>query len=379
MGIILADGQCHLSFYVETAPGAGPGVARQIKERQDVIRGAGGFKAATADELANEIRAIPGVTRVIPAGPRSALPLALRMACALTGCRGVFASHNGKGAASVAIRDGLLCNGNIDLHVLKELEGDMPVSFMAVDLAQPTEHETVTLYPLSRKKYRHQSVYPEVLIVDCDALLLNRSNKGILESARRAFPAGTLVNLRIHGYSRHVTFDDYRTLLPFVHHLVIDSGHNSLRDTAKAVGLHPPRGWPVQGASPLELLRELSAALDAIAGRSLLHAYVINRRNTLYLIGSAGHASATRHPVVTPGKACDLKITARSHGAMLAAALLAKPPFDIDPASRQPRSEAGLQAMANWILAAAQHGLLNLPWQWPGIDFDPAQLQLEIA
>lgn len=377
MGIILADGQCHHSIYVETAPGAGPGVAQQIKERQDAIRGAGEFKTATADELAHEIRAIPGVTRVIPAGPRSALPLALRMACGLTGRRGVFATHNGQGAAADAIRDGLR-NGNIDLLMLQELEGDMPVSFMVVDSAKATEHETVTLYPLSRKKYRHRSVYPSTLLDDCDAFLLNRANQGMLDSARRAFPGGTLVNLRIHGYSRHVTFDDYRPLLPFVHHLVIDSGHNSLRDTAKALGLHPPRGWPDQGDAPLELLQQLAAALNAIAGHPLLHAYVINGRNTLHLLGSAGHASATKHPVLTPGKICDLKITARSHGAMLAAALLAKPSFDIDPASRQPRSEAGLQAMANWMLAAAQHGLLNLPWQWPGFDFDPNHLQLEL-
>jgi hypothetical protein len=378
MKAILADGQCHYSMYVETVADAGPDVARRIKDWQAAVRTAGGFSAATPEALFNEIRGIPGVTRVIPAGPRSALPLALRMACGLTGRRGIFASHCGKGMAADAIRDEISL-WNVDLHSLHELDSDMPLSVMVKDPYHPLEHETVTLYPLSRKKYRHRSVYPADLLAGCDAMLLNRVNQGILDAAQSARKSGVLINLRIHGYSRHVSFADFRPLLPFVHQLVIDSGHNSLRDTARALGLKPPRGWPDRGPFPPGLLRELATALDAIAGRRLFHAFVINGRDTLHLLGSAGHVSATRHLLIPTGRICDIKITARCHGAMLAATILNKPAFDLDPESHQPRSEDGLQAMANWILAAAQAGVLDLPWQWPGADFVPAQQQMEIA
>ncbi len=378
MKAILADGQYHYAMYLEAVAGAGPDVTRRIKTWQASVRASGGYSAENPDALIDELASIPGVSRVIPAGPRSALPLALRMACVLTERRGIFASHGGKGVASTALRDELR-SWNVDFHSLHTLDGDMPVSLMVKDPEHPLEHETVTLYPLSRKKYRHRSAYPANLLADCDAMLLNRVNQGILDATRTARNAGLLINLRIHGYSRHVSFNDFRPLLPFVHQLVIDSGHNALRDTVRALGLKPPHGWPDRGVFPLELLRELASALDSIAGRRIFHAYVINGRDTLHLLGAAGHVSTTRHLLIPPGRICDIKITARCHGAMLAATLLNKPSFDLDPDSHQARSKSGLQAMANWILAAAQHGVLDLPWQWPGADFDPAHQQMEIA
>lgn len=114
------------------------------------------------EALCAEVCSVSGVKRVIPVGPRSALPLALRMACGLTGRKGVFASHLGSGIASDAIRRDLQVGG-IDLHLLRELPGDMPVSLMVTDPRQPAGHETVTLRPLSRTLYKHRSGYPPSL------------------------------------------------------------------------------------------------------------------------------------------------------------------------------------------------------------------------
>lgn len=51
---------------------------------------------------------------------------------------------------------------------------------------------------------------------------------------------------------------------PFVDHLVCDSGHDSLRDTARDLGLNPPRGWPENGPVEPGFLRRMADALDTI-------------------------------------------------------------------------------------------------------------------
>ena len=166
--------------------------------------------------------------------------------------------------------------------------------------------------------------------------------------------------------------------LPVVDHLVLDVGHNALRDTANGLGLNPPRGWPETGPFQVDYLREMADALDAIAGKPLLHVIHINGKNTLYLLGTAGRASYSFKPLVPVGSLCDLKATSRVHGAVLAAILLKKPEFDLDSATFQPKSEAGLVQMAEWVYRAAHHGILNVPWKWPDSSFDPAHLQTRV-
>ena len=122
----------------------------------------------------------------------------------------------------------------------------------------------------------------------------------------------------------------------------------------------------------------MADALDGVAGHPLLHAYAISGRNTLHLLGTAGQASVTLKPVIPERRIVDIKTTSRVHGALLAATLLNKPEFDLDPATRQPKSLQGLERLCYWVFRAAHHGILNIPWQWPGQDFDPARLTMEI-
>lgn len=368
MRTILADGQCHYAFHVETRAGKGMAVQDALKCWEEEIRLHQGFRSAAVAEVCDRIRRLPGVLRVVPTGPRSALPLALRMACGLTGKKGVFACHNGRGLLADAIRNDLR-EWNIDLLVLRDLAGDMPASFLVYDPDHPSGHGTATVYPLSRTRYRHRSVYPSDVVSNSDGLLLNRVNDGILASAKRAKQEGKPVCLRIHGYTRHVVFDDYRPLLPWVDHLLIDSGHDALRGTAKALGLAPPRGWPDTAVSPPGFLGAMADALDAIAGKRLLHAYSFTASGTLHLLGSAGRTAGSFRPVVPAGELCDLKTTSRIHGALLASTLLNKPEFEMDSATCQPRTEDGLAHLAKWVLLAAHHGLLNVPWQWPDTGF----------
>ena len=374
MGKILGDGQCQYAFHVETRAGQGESVRNTLKGWKDSVRATKGFGAASVEELCGKVREIPGVERVVPTGPRSALPLAMRMACGLTGRKGGFACHSGKGVLSDAIRD-VFKAWNIDFLPRKELEGDMPAGFLVFDPKDQSEHETVTLYPLPRAAYKHRSHFEPQEIEAADGMLLNRVNEGVLEIARQAKAAVKPNCLRIHGYTRHVSFDDYRPLLPLVNHLILDVGHNALRDTANGLGLNPPRGWPETGPSHVDFLREMAHALDAIAGKPLLHVVHINGKNTLYLRGTAGRGSYSFKPVVPVGSLCDLKATSRIHGAVLAAILLKKPEFDLDSATFQPKSEEGLVQLAEWVYRAAHHGILNVPWEWPDSSFEPAHLQ----
>lgn len=374
---ILADGQCQYAFHVETRAGQGESVRNALKGWKDKVRVAKGFGVESIEELCGKVREISGVERVVPTGSRSALSLALRMACGLAGRVGGFACHIGKGVLSDAIRDGFRA-WNIDFLPRKELEGDMPAAFLVFDPNDHSEHETVTLYPLPRAGYKHRSDFEPQEIAQADGLLLNRVNEGVLDIARQAKVEGKPNCLRIHGYNRHVKFDDYRSLLPLVDHLVLDAGHNALRDTANGLGLTLPRGWPEKGSFQMEFLRQLAAALDAIAGKPLLHVIHINGRNTLYVLGSAGRANYSFKPMVSEGSLCDLKATSRVHGAVLAAILLKKPVFDLDPATFQPKSEDGLVHLAEWVFRAAHHGILNVPWKWPGPNFDPARLQTRV-
>lgn len=377
MSKILADGQCQYAFHVETGAGEGESVRAALKGWKDSIRAAKGFGVESVEALCAKVRTIPGVERVVPTGPRSALPLALRMACGLTGRQGGFACHIGKGILSDGIRNEFKA-WNIDFLPRKELEGDMPAAFLVFDPNDHSEHETVTLYPLSRTGYKHRSRFEPKEIVQADGLLLNRVNEGVLDMARQAKAVGKPNCLRIHGYSRHVSFDDYRPLLPLVDHLVLDAGHNALRDTANGLGLNPPRGWPESGALRMDFLKEITDALDAIAGKPLLHIIHINGSNTLVLLGVAGQTNHSFKPLVPVGSLCDLKATSRVHGAVLAGVLLRKPEFDLDPATFQPKSEAGLAKLAEWAYRAAHHGILNVPWKWPAASFDPAQMQTRV-
>lgn len=377
MNKILADGQCQYAFHVETRAGQGESVRNALKGWKDEVRTAKGFGVVSVEALCAKVRTIPGVERVVPTGPRSALPLALRMACGLTGRPGGFACHIGKGLLS----DGI-CRAfkvwNIDFLPRKELEGDMPAAFLVFDPNDHSEHETVTLYPLSRAGYKHRSHFESQEIAQTDGLLLNRVNEGVLDMARQAKAAGKPNCLRIHGYNRHVSFDDYRPLLPLVDHLVLDAGHNALRDTANGLGLNPPRGWPETGPFQMDFLREMTDALDVIAGKPLLHVVHINGRNTLYLLGSAGQVSYFFKPLVPVGSLCDLKATARVHGAVLAVVLLKNSEFDLSSATFQPKSEAGLAKLAEWVFCAAHHGILNVPWKWPDEIFDPSRMQTRV-
>lgn len=369
MRTILADGQCHYAFHVETQAGKGMTVHDALTCWKEEVRLHKGFQSATIAEVCDKIRRVPGVLRVVPTGPRSALPLALRMACGLTGKKGVFACHNGRGILSDAIRNDLR-GWNIDFLALRDLQGDMPASFLIYDPNHTSHHDTATVYPLSRTSYRHRSDYPSDVLCSIDGLLLNRVNGGILASAKLCKQQGKPVSLRIHGYSRYVVFDDYRPLLPWVDHLLIDSGHDALRGTAQALGLAPPRDWLGTAESTPGVLGAMAEALDAIAGKRLLHAYSFSSTGTLHLLGSAGQTACSFQPVVPPGELCDLKTTSRIHGALLAGALLNKPEFVMDSATCQPRTEDGLAQMAKWVLLAAHHGILNVPWQWPDTRFD---------
>lgn len=376
-GKILADGQCQYAFHVETAAGQGESVRTALRGWKDEVRAAKGFGVGSVEELCDKVREIQNVERVVPTGPRSALPLALRMACGLTGKKGGFACHIGKGILSDGIRDEFKA-WNIDFLPRKELEGDMPATFLVFDPNDHSEHETVALYPLSRAGYKHRSYFEPQDIAQADGLLLNRVNEGVLDMARQAKAAGRPNCLRIHGYNRRVKFDDYRPLLPLVDHLILDAGHDALRDTANALGLNPPRGWPEAGPLQMDFLREMASAMDAIAGKPLLHVVHINGSNTLLLMGMAGQASYSFKPMVPEGRLCDLMATSRVHGAVLAAALLKKPEFDLDPATFQPRSEAALAKLAEWAYRAAHHGILNVPREWPDTSFDPARMQTRV-
>lgn len=375
--MILADGQCQYAFYVETRAGQGDSARTALNGWKDEVRIAKGFGVVSVEALCTKVRTIPGVERVVPTGPRSALPLALRMACGLTGRQGGFACHIGKGILSDGIRHAFKA-WNVEFFPRKELDGDMPAAFLVFDPNDQSEHETVTLYPLSRAGYKHRAHFEPQEIAQADGLLLNRVNEGVLDMARQAKGAGKPNCLRIHGYTRHVSFDDYHPLLPLVDHLVLDAGHNALRDTANGLGLKPPRGWPETGPLQMDFLREITDALDTIAGKPLLHIVHVNKRNTLYLLGSAGQAGYSFEPLVPAGSLCDLKATSRVHGAVLAAVLLKKPKFDLDSATFQPKSEAGLVQLAEWVYRAAHHGILNVPWRWPDASFDPAQMQLRV-
>ncbi len=377
MSKILADGQCHYAFYVETLGGEGESVRNALKGWKVEVRTAKGFGVGSVEELCGKVRAIPGVERVVASGPRSALPLALRMACGLTGRKGGFACHIGKGVLSDGMRHEFKV-WNIDFLPRKELEGDMPAAFMVFDPSEHSGHETVTLYPLSRTGYRHRSHFEPQEIAQADGLLLNRVNEGVLDIAQQAKAAGKPNCLRIHGYTRHVSFDDYRPLLPLVDHLVLDVGHNALRDTANGLGLSLPLGWLESGMFRMDFLKEMADALDAIAGKPLLHVIHINGRNTLYLLGKAGQGSYSLEPRVSPGVLCDLKATARVHGAVLAAILINPPEFELDANTFQPKSEAGLVQLAEWVYRAAHHGILNVPWKWPDASFDSAHLQTRV-
>lgn len=377
VGRILADGQCQYAFHVETRAGQGESVRNSLKGWKDSIRAAKGFGVESIEALCAKVRTIPGVERVVPTGPRSALPLALRMACGLTGTPGGFAGHIGKGILSDGIRHEFKA-WNIDFLPRMELAGDMPAAFLVFDPNDHSEHETVTLYPLSRAEYKHRSYFEPQDIAQAGGLLLNRVNEGVLEMARQAKASGKPNCLRIHGYNRHVKFEDYRPLLPLVDHLVLDAGHNALRDTANALGLNPPRGWPEVGSLQMDFLKEIADALDAIAEKPLLHIIHINGRNTLIVMGAAGQATYSFKQMVPAGSLCDLKATSRIHGAVLAATLLNKAEFDFDPSTFQPKSEAGLTKLAEWAYRAAHHGILNVPWKWPDASFEPARMQTRV-
>lgn len=377
MGRILADGQCQYAFHVETRAGQGESVRNALKGWKDRVRAAKGFGVGSIMELCDKVRAITGVERVVPTGPRSALPLALRMACGLTGTPGGFACHIGKGILSDGIRSEFKA-WNVEFLPRKELDGDMPAAFLVFDPDDHSEHETVALYPLSRAGYKHRSYFEPQEIAQADGLLLNRVNEGVSDMARQMKVAGKPSCLRIHGYNRHVKFDDYRPLLPLVDHLVLDAGHDALRDTANGLGLNPPRGWPEAGPLQMDFLKEIAGALDAIAGKPLLHGIHINGRNTLVLMGAAGQAHYSFTPLVPEGSLCDLKATSRIHGAVLAAVLLKKPEFELDSATFQPKSETGLAKLAEWVYRAAHHGILNVPWMWPDASFDPARMQARV-
>lgn len=377
MNKILADGQCQYAFHVETRAGQGESVRNALKGWKDEVRTAKGFGVESIEALCAKVRTIPGVERVVPTGPRSALPLALRMACGLTDRQGGFACHIGKGILSDGIRHAFGA-WNVDFLPRRELEGDMPAAFLVFDPNDRSEHETVTLYPLSRAGYKHRCHFESQEIAQAEGLLLNRVNEGVLDMARQAKAAGKPNCLRIHGYNRHVSFDDYRPLLPLVDHLVLDAGHNALRDTANGLGLNPPRGWPETGPFQAGFLKQIADSLDAIAGKHLLHILHINGRNTLVVMGAAGQATYLLKPMVPEGCLCDLKATSRVHGAVMAAVLLRKPEFDLDPVTFQPKTDAGLAKLAEWAHRAAQRGILNVPWKWPDATFDPAQMQTTV-
>lgn len=379
MGTILADGQCHYAFHVETRSGMGTQVVETLAGWKQAARARlpQGFGVSSVQELCDRVADVPGVARVLPTGPRSALPLALRMACGLTGIKGVLASHTGTGALSDAIR-GELAAWGIDYLGLQQLGGDMPAAFMVHDPAMPSEHMSVEVRPLPATSYKHRSTYPSNVLRDADAMLLNRVNEGVLSAARLMKEAHKPNCLRIHGYSRHVHLDDYRPLFPLIDHVVVDAGHGSLRETAAALGLNPPRGWPDTGAFRTDYLKSVADALDIMAGRSLLHIYYINTRGTLYVFGAAGRSVVSLRPVVPPGEMCDLRTTARTHGAALAAALLDRQEFDMDGSTFQPKSQEGLDRFAHWIFRAAHHGILNVPWRWPDTAFDPSSMKTRL-
>ena len=243
MSKILADGQCQYAFHVETQAGQGESVRNALKAWKDEVRTAKGFGVESIEALCAKVRTILGVERIVPTGPRSALPLALRMACGLTGRQGGFACHIGKGVLSDGIRNEFKA-WSVDFFPRKGLEGDMPAAFLVFDPNDLSEHETVTLYPLPRAGYKHRSHFEPQEMAQADGLLLNRVNEGVLDVARQAKAAGKPNCLRIHGYNQHVSFDDYRPLLPLVVHLVLVDGHYEIRDLAIWLVLYPDSVWP---------------------------------------------------------------------------------------------------------------------------------------
>ncbi|MCF7837119.1 MAG: hypothetical protein K9N49_00655 [Candidatus Marinimicrobia bacterium] len=366
---ILADGQYHYAFHVVAAAGRAKDVAQTLKGWKANIRAAAGFGVDSVEALAARVQMIPGVARVIPTGPRSALPLALRMACGLTDRKGDFVCHKGTGFFAERIVEELRA-WNIAFHPARDLKGDMPLAFIVLDPANPRDQQSAELFPLPRTSYQHRSRHAEEMIEGAMAVLLNRVNDGILETSRKMMDARKLVSLRIHGYSRHVKFEDYRPLLPLIHHLILDSGHGSLRETARALNMDPPKGWPDGGGFRTEFLEEMAKKLNEIAGKSLLYLFIVKGRDSLYAVGRAGSTYVRLCPALPPGSVADLSVTARSHGASVAAALDPKPAFELEPQTFQPGTQAGLQAFANWVYRAAYHGLLNIPWTWPERPFD---------
>ena len=364
--MILADGQCFYSFVVEVNAGQKAQAIQALEAWKPEVRKAGSFGVDTLDALCAKVRAMPGVKAVQPMGPRMAMPLALRIAAGLSGMTGVFSSHAGHGLITEATRASFQEWG-FRWIVQKQTPGDMMATFLVIDPAEGPESTPVFVRPVSMASCGHQVDFPPDVLDGAEALLTNRVSASMERTARHLADRGKLVSLRIHSYTRYTQFDDFLPLLRLSHHLMLDDGNPAMRTTALRVGLTPPRGWPGPDAELEPTLLEMARRLDQAAGHALLHVYAFRHRQELWLIGQAGHAIS--HMEINPnGRACDLVIASRAQGAVCAAALRKLPEFAIN-ADHQPATLDGLQRMTNWSFAATHHGIMVVPWTWPGPNF----------
>ena len=371
--MILTDGQCHYAFVVETEPGAQERVVASLNGWQADVRRAGGFGVATMEALCARVGAVPGVRSARPLGPRMAMPLALRMATGLTGIPGVFSSHAGTGPITGATRRDFT-TGHIRWEVQKTTAGDMAATFLVTDPSASRESVQVFLRPVSSKQQNHVVRFSEADLAAAEGFMLGRVSQSLERVMDRMRRDGKQVSLRIYQYGRYAPFEEYAKYFPKIDHLMLDDGNEAMRQTALKLGIRPPRGWPLAPADIQPTLDSVAARLNERAGHPLLQIFPLRFREEIWLAGAAGLA-CSRLPLDTGGRACDPVIASRAQGALLAAVLRPRPEFALGP-NRQPATRDGLQAMARWIHHASLHGIVNVPWVWPGPGFTEAAMRV---
>ena len=233
-----ADGFVAYHIEVEVREGQGSDVAQRIKGWETAFRTQGTWPDFP-QSMVNQLHALDGVTSVVCEGPQSSLLIPLRMLTGIAGTSCEISTVLGTGSVSQAI-DTCLGQWGIVAAGVHRLEGaDAPIE---ISIREPGgEHQSVRLYPVSRKAYRSRLKQPAVLP---DKLLCNRFNQGIATLARAVAANGGVVSFRPRGLGRHDNIDDHISLLASTHQLILSSRHKVMKQFARKAGIKTGRGWP---------------------------------------------------------------------------------------------------------------------------------------
>jgi hypothetical protein len=352
---VLADGFACVRLDVCTTPGA----FREVTSATHLLKanlraGSARLDAPFPDGLLGWFRALPGVLRAEVQPPISAILVPVHLIRSHADRTVVFSGALGTGLVAQSIR-GMMAACRIDCRWAVCAASDSPIEVGI--RADARRDACVRLYLPAKLKHLYRPAAAE--LTGAAGFVLSVFNQGRARAARAVHAAGGFTTLRVGELGRHIRAEDYLGVLGWFHHLVIPTRGNTLRQTARAAGYAPPRGWPRR--------------FDALAHRVALDLATRGGRRLVVLPYHESQEAAFILPGCEPVVARaprrfhnGASRASRLHGACAALSLRRACPAPLEGYLPTPE---GLPAFADLATQLAYAGTDQLPWATPGPDF----------